>query len=581
MQTVTRHCAGKPLHRVLRSLTLFFAPVLVLASAPVAARPNVLLILTDDQGYSDVGYNGNPWLKTPRLDALAAQGLVFSHFYTQPMCSPTRAALMTGRNPIRLGVIDTQSGVSILPPAEVTLAEVLAENGYRTGLFGKWHLGDNAPARPQDQGFQRVLTFTGGMIGASYSPPGGRSYFDPILIDDGIDRKMPGYAPDIFTDAAMAFAKRSVDEKRPFFAFLSLNTPHHPLTVSDAYADPYRKMGLSEETSRYYGMISNIDWNVGRMLDLLNGIGALDNTIVVFLSDNGTSSLHQQKDLWQIGLRGRKSFVYENGIRVPFIMKLTRTMAHKGVRETPVGVEDIMPTLLKLVGIDSDLTFDGMDMGPTIASKRAKPPPRDLFFQFHRGIDPVAFRNIAIRRGKLKLVQPVGRGNEAFGAGAGRYEVYDIDRDPAEQNDLASTHPKIVEAFKARYAKWFAATARRNPDLVETWIGSTTQNPVELTRQDWVDGGLEDGQNGHYRLNVQRGGTYRFTFRWSRLLTSTHAVSVQLGDKVFARQILQSEDEARIEDVRLQPGRIRLEASLMLDGTRNGFERIIIERTGD
>jgi len=246
------------MHAKIRGLLLL--PVLlsalgILAACSTIQKPdrglNILVIMTDDQGYSDVGYQGHPVLETPRIDGLARDGVVFDRFYAQPVCSPSRAALMTGRYAMRLGIMDTQGGNAILPPDEITIAEALQSGGYRTGLFGKWHLGDNAPSRPQDQGFDTVLTHVGGMIGMPYNPPQGRSYFDPILIDNGEDRSFDGFAPDIFTDAAIAFMTNGArQDTAPFFAFLSFNTPHHPLTVPDAFADPYRELGLSEETAR-------------------------------------------------------------------------------------------------------------------------------------------------------------------------------------------------------------------------------------------------------------------------------------------------------------------------------------------
>ncbi len=183
----------------------FLGCCVLLAQAGFSQRPNVVLIMTDDQGYSDVGFNGNPHLKTPVLDRFSEGATVFDQFYACPVCSPTRASLMTGRSALKTGVIDTQEGMSILRPSEVTVAEALKEAGYRTGMFGKWHLGDNAPARPIDQGFDHSLTHVGGMIGAPYNPLDGNTYFDSVLIEDGVERATEGYCVDVFTDAAVDF----------------------------------------------------------------------------------------------------------------------------------------------------------------------------------------------------------------------------------------------------------------------------------------------------------------------------------------------------------------------------------------
>lgn len=561
------------------AIWLSAALLLTFASGARAEAPlNVILVLTDDQGVSDVGFNGNPHLQTPNLDALAAQSVRFDTFYAHPVCSPTRAALMTGRNPARLGVLDTQSGYSILSPGEVTLAEVLLDAGYATGLFGKWHLGDNAPARPQDQGFERVLMHEGGMIGMPYNPPGGRSYFDPILIEDGLEKRFAGYAPDIFTDAALDFMRDAQAEGRPFFTYLAFNTPHHPLTAREEDAAPYRALGLSEETARFYGMIANIDANIGRVTGFLKEAGLADRTIIIFLGDNGTSSLHTEPDLWEIGLRGRKTFTYENGIQVPFFMHVPMAEILRGSRSAVAIAEDVMPTLLGLLGIPSQLPFDGRNQMPIIRDPSRPDPVRDLYFQFHRTSAPTPFRNIAVRRGNMKLVQPVGRSpSEAFSPDLARFELYDLAKDPKEQHNIASQHPEIVAALKASYSRWLAQAWDGSFEPVRTLIGSARQNPVMLTRQDWLGGGLFDGDNGTWALNVEQAGTYRFTFHASRLLDTQTPVTIELGDQRFTRVMLGSEIDTRIEEIALAAGLTTLSAWMDVDGKRHGFERVAIE----
>ena len=562
-------------------LHLFLPAMIALGSVGAAeARqpPNIILILTDDQGVSDVGYNGNPHLHTPNLDELASQSVMFDTFYAHPVCSPTRAALMTGRHPHRLGILDTQSGYSILSPGEVTLAEALKQAGYETGLFGKWHLGDNAPARPQDQGFDRVLTHEGGMIGMPYNPPGGRSYFDPILLDDGVERRFSGYAPDIFTDAAVAFMREQHQAGKPFFAFLPFNTPHHPLTALEDDAERYRALGLSEQTARFYAMISNIDENIGKVRTFLEHAGIAGNTIIIFLGDNGTSSLHRQDDLWEAGLRGRKTYTYENGIQVPFFMLAPMADFTPGSRDAIGVTEDIMPTLLDFLEIKTGIAFDGRSQLPIIADPETPDEIRDLFFQFHRTSAPVPFRNIAVRRGDFKLVQPVGRmPAEEFSLALARFELFNLAEDPFEKNDISARHPEIVEELKAAYSRWLGDVWDGSFKPVRTQIGGEHQNPVVLTRQDWLGGGLFDGDNGTYVLQVARSGTYRFTFHASRLLRDDRTVRIELGDTAFDRYILRSEINTRIGQIELEAGPTTLSAWINLDGERHGFERIEIE----
>ncbi len=578
--------------RLLLSLLLTLLPTVMSSAIAADDRPNVLLILTDDQGYSDVGFNGNPIVNTPTLDKMASQAIVFDNFYAQPVCSPTRAALMTGRYAIRSDVIGTQQAVSTLPPSATTIAEALKAGGYRTGLFGKWHLGDNAPARPQDQGFDRVLTHEAGMIGMTYSPLDGQSYFNPILKEDGVNKRFSGYSADIFTDATIDFilATDNADNKAPFFAYLSFNTPHHPLTVSDKYADPYRKVGLSEETSRYYGMISNIDENFKRVLAALKAKGVADNTLIIFLGDNGTSSLHKQKDLWEIGLKGRKTYVYENGIRVPMFIKLPLSQTTQATQATTTqpkitvkritnlaSVEDLMPTILDITKVSTKVQFDGQSLVPVLADPSIELPDRSFYFQFHRGTKPVPYRNIAARKGAFKLVQPVGRQGE-YSDKTARFELYNIEKDPNELNDIAASNPEKLSELKADYDAWLEDANANGINPVKTWIGSELQNPVNLTRQDWQGGGLFDGDNGFYDLEVKTAGKYRLTFRWSDLLHKTHDVTIKLNDTVIKKQILLEESEARIEEIQLDKGPLRLEAWVDIDNKKNGFRFIEIEK---
>jgi len=542
-------------------------------------RPNVLLIMTDDQGYSDVGFNGNPLIRTPIMDRMAFEAEVFDFFYASPVCSPTRASLLTGRYALRTGVIDTQEGSSILPPAEITIAEVLQGAGYRTGMFGKWHLGDNAPARPLDQGFDHALTHIGGMIGAPYSLLDAQSYFDPLLIENGREKQFEGYVVDRFTDAAVDFIRSSGED--PFFVYYAPNTPHHPLTVADRYARPYRDAGLSEDTSRYYGMITNLDDNFGRLLDVLEEVGAADNTVIIFLGDNGTSSLHKQDDLWASGLRGAKTYVYENGIRVPMFIKLPGELGKGSRQNRRSSVEDLMPTILDACGIDPLSEMDGHSLVPLLTGDSASVTERALYFQFHRGTQPEKYRNAAIIRGSHKLVQPVGRGIEPFSRDTMRFELYDLSQDPLEQRDIAAENPQIVNSLKSDYSAWFDEVTAAGYTPVPTWIGEEEASKTFLTRQDWRGGGLFDGDLGYYEIDVRSAGLYQITCRWSELFNSAHAVTLQIGEQELKNQILYAESECRFDEVYLPAGRSKLEAWVEIDGEKNGFRFMEIEKLTD
>lgn len=567
--------------KLIHRLTILFASVFLLCTGTVSradSPPNVLLVITDDQGYSDVGYVGNPWIKTPVLDALAKKSVVFDRFYATPICSPSRAALLTGRYAYRTGVTDTQGGYSILRPSETTIAEALKPAGYRTGLFGKWHMGDNKPARPVDQGFDTYLTHVAGMIGMSYNPQDGNSYFDSILIENGIERRFKGYCMDVFTDAAIDFVSASDEE--PFFLFYAPNTPHHPLTVADEFADPYRDAGLSEQTARYYGMITNIDYNLGRIMDTLRENGQDENTIVIFVGDNGTSSLHKQEDLWEYGLRGRKSYVYENGIRVPMLIYVPTLDLQAKTLNDPAIIQDLMPTILELCGIDPLENLDGWSLVDLMQgnSNPEQWTDRPLFFQTHRGSSPVRYRHIAVIHGKHKLVQPVGRGFVDFDTSQAKYELYDLEADPFEKQDLSAQRPDIVQRFIDKYEQWFDDVCSDGFEPVATWIGDDDQDVITLTRQDWLGAGIFDGDLGVYRLMVRSQGTYRITGRWGHLLSTTHPVQLRINDRIFEREILYAESECRFDAIELEEGPVELEAWVEIDGVRSGFRYIHIEK---
>lgn len=560
-------------------LPLIFAVTLFIPFSGIAAKPNVLLVMTDDQGYSDVGFNGNPIVQTAVMDELAARATVFDKFYTTPVCSPTRASLMTGRYPLRTGVIDTQEGMSILRPSETTVAEVLKEAGYRTGMFGKWHLGDNAPARPMDQGFDQTLTHVGGMIGAPYSHLDANSYFDPVLFENGLEKAFKGYCVDVFADAAIDFIRDSGDE--PFFVYWAPNTPHHPLTVAEHYAEPYLKMGLSEQTALYYGMITNIDDNFGRLLGVLEETGKLENTLIIFVGDNGTSSLHRQEDLWESGLRGRKTYVFENGIRVPMVIKLPGVSAQGARVQERASIEDLMPTILEVCGVSAPGEVDGLSLVPLLAGASESLPLRSLYYQFHRGVKPDRYRNIAVIREPYKLVQPVGRGIEPFSLETMRFELYDLASDPHETRDIAAQQPEIVARMKTDYERWFADVCAEGFEQVPTWMGEPGQGKVLLSRQDWRGGGLFDGDLGVYKIEVRTAGTYRITCRWSELLQDTHPVTLKMGDLTLEKAIHYAEAQCRFDAIELSAGPSELEAWVEIDGKKNGFRFIEIEKLSE
>jgi arylsulfatase/arylsulfatase A len=540
------------------------------------ARPNVVVIVTDDQGFGDLGWTGNPVLRTPNLDRLAREGVVLERFYAEPVCAPTRAGLLTGRYAYRTRVVDTYRGRAILDPQERTLAEWLGEAGYRCGIFGKWHLGDNAPSRPIDQGFQDALVHRGGGIGQDSDPPGGSSYYDPVLFRDGQPVQTQGYCSDVFTDAALRFIEANAS--RPFYVHLAFNVPHVPLEIREgverwkAVVSAARgELNLEDDpaaietTARVYAMVETIDRNVGRLLGRLRDLGLDESTLILFLTDNGP-----QQRRWNAGLRGLKGSVYEGGIRVPFAARWPGRLPAGRQVAVPSHVIDVVPTVLEACGIElsePELQLDGRSLWSLWTGQAETVPERYLFAQWHRGDVPVEGRGCAVIGSRWKLVQAAGTAeNRPFEA---RWQLFDLSEDPAETQDRAVENPEEVERMREVYRRWFAGVTSRGFDPVRIWVGSETESPVVLTRQDRRGGrgidGAEAGatetaagrlKSGWY-LDVVRGGRYRLDVVWD---DGSGRVELEAGGVVREVEVTGTRDRATGGLVLLEAGPARLDA---------------------
>jgi arylsulfatase A-like enzyme len=564
-------------------LSWCIVPLFADESAKTQRRPSIVLILADDQGYGDVGFHGNPKIRTPHLDRLAKQGIELTHFYVSPVCSPTRASLLTGRYNYRTGAIDTYLGRSLMYPDEVTLAELLRAAGYRTGIFGKWHLGDNYPLRPIDQGFDEALVNRGGGIGQPSDPPGGGHYTDPILQHNGRGQPTKGYVSDIVTDAALEFIAK--DRQRPFFVYLPYNCPHTPLEAPEDLYRQYREMDLTkgpfsavgrplpkkantDDTARVYAMLTNIDDNVGRLLARLEELGLTRDTIVVFLSDNGP-----QQPRYNAGLRGRKGSVYEGGIRVPCLMRWPAHLPADKMIDACAAHIDLLPTLLSACGVEKPAfpAIDGIDLMPLLMRQRQDLPERTLCFQWHRGDVPEMNRACAARRGRFKLVQPLGANGEPLPAPL-KFELYDIESDPFEMHDLAAEQPDAVVRLRREYEAWFRdVSATRGYAPVRIALGTPHENPVVLTRQDWRGerAGWGPKNLGHWEVDVAAAGQYDVTLRFAAAGAAGTA-RFSLGPVQRETPIAKGDRECRFSSLPIAAGAGRLEASIITDGTTDG-----------
>lgn len=360
------------------------------ASATPEKSPNVILILTDDQGYGDVSCNGNPYLTTPNMDRIAAEGAQFHRFYVSPLCSPTRASLLTGRYHIRCGTHWVTSGRETLRLDETTVAKALRPAGYRTALFGKWHLGENYPYVPSSHGFDEFVGFREGNC---------LTYFDGIFERDGRPQLTQGYITDYLTDEAISFLEHN--QNQPFFLYLPYNAPHTPYQVPEEYYYKYKSMKLSPETAGVYAMIERIDENLGRLLTALDNLRLAENTVVIFLGDNGLNGTR-----FNAGLRGAKGSVYEGGIRVPFFVRWPgKIPAGQRVAQMASHI-NVYPTILDLCGVTPPraLPIDGLSLRPLLEGTAAKWPDRLIYTFNWRPNHPTAMYPGSVRSQRYSLI---------------------------------------------------------------------------------------------------------------------------------------------------------------------------------
>lgn len=425
-----------------------------------ADRPNVVLIMTDDHGWWDLGINGNKTIETPVLDRLAGQGVYFSRFYCSPVCTPTRASLMTGRYFQRTGAIDTYCGRDTLDEREITLGQVFQQAGYRTGIIGKWHLGRYMKYHPCNRGFDEFFGFWQyGFI---------NRYDDS---DELFRNREPvvtaGYITDVLTDAAIQFVR--ANRERPFFLYVPYNAVHSPYLAPDENIKKYLDKGVPLDQARIYGMVERVDTNVGRLLGVLDEEKLADNTVVMFLSDNGGTSSY-----FKAGLRGRKGTVWEGGIRSALMARWPGRFPAGARVQAMAQHIDLFPTLCELIGakVPTDRVIDGRSILPLMREGKGVSPHEYLYHQWCR-VRPSADKDWAIHSTQYKLVNG---------------ELFDLQSDPGEEKNLAAEHPEVVRQLRAEFERWFAdVTAGRDYGRVPIEVGRADENPVEIDIT-WADG---------------------------------------------------------------------------------------------
>lgn len=484
-------------------------------------RPNILLIMTDDQGWGDVRSHGNRLIDTPVMDALAASGVRFDRFFVSPVCAPTRASLLSGRYHLRTGVHGVTRGFETMRSEEVTIAEILKKEGYATGCFGKWHNGAHFPCDPNGQGFDEFFGFCGGHW---------NNYFDTTLQHNDRMVKTKGYIADVVTDAAIQFMEQNRDI--PFFCYVPYNPPHSPFQVPDNYYDKYKNRGLDDELACVYAMCENIDDNMGRLLRKLDSLRLRDKTIIIFLTDNGPNT-----DRFNGGMRGRKGSVHEGGIRVPCFVNWQGHIPEGKTIPYIASHIDILPTIVEFCGLPEPetLPLDGKSLVPLIKGENADWQDRMIFTHWAgRG-------SVRTQRFRLTL-----EGEKA--------ELFDMVLDPAETEDVSARHPDIFNSLRNAYAGWHREAASDGFEPVPIALGYDERQVVELPghegflapaggkgidykgasgwANDYITNWTSVGSFVYWEVDVVSSGTYEFALKYACSAGDTGArICLEIGNE--------------------------------------------------
>ncbi len=567
-------------------------------TAMSAERPNVILIITDDQGYGDLGCHGNPAACTPQLDTLHAQSVRFTDFHAAPMCTPTRGQLLTGLDAPRNGAVNVSSGRTLLRADLPTIADLFRAGGYRTGLFGKWHLGDNYPYRPQDRGFEESLWFPSSHI-SSLPDYWENDYFDDVYCHNGTRQRQQGYCTEVFFSEAMAWTADRVSAGEPFFLYLPTNAPHAPLFVPtgdrQAAEDAFRRVEheLPElpptqraAIVRFLAMIRNVDTQVGRLREFLQEQGVERDTILIFMTDNGSTfgPLY-----YNAGMRGKKCELWEGGHRVPCFFHWPH--GDIGPPRDIAGltqVQDILPTLMDYCGLERPHSpaLDGISLAPVLRGETAVPEDRMIAVNYSRmpgDADYPSPDNASVMRRegaavlwkRWRLLEDVA--------------LYDLDADPQQQENVIEQHPDVAAHMRGYLDEWWSDVAPLANEVQHIIIGNDAENPMMLSACEWRDVFVDqqrqvriaERKNSYWHLLVEQPGRYTFELRrWPResglkmqdacaatevtdgvydegVAMPIHRARIRIGPQQCARTV-GAEDEAAVFSLQLEPGPVLL-----------------------
>ncbi len=474
-----------------KSLLVSLLLGLSLAMVHADKKPNIIFFITDDQGYGDLACHGHPFLKTPNLDKLYSQSTRFTDYHVSPTCAPTRAALMSGRNPFEAGVTHTILERERMALGLPTVAETLQDAGYTTGIFGKWHLGEADDYQPGSRGFDEVFIHGAGGIGQRFDGAQGdvpgNSYFDPTIRHNGSFVKTKGFCTDVFVQEALGWIREQKDQ--PFFAYIPTNAPHGPFIVGEEYKAMYRDHVEDENSAAFFGMITNIDENIGLIMEKLDEWGIANDTLLIFTTDNGSA---KGSRIFNAGMKGGKGSQNQGGSRVPLFFRLPgKTEAGRDLDQLARHI-DIFPTFADLVGVDiSSLGLEGRSLMPLIETPDAEWADRTLFFhggrwpktgasgKFGKGDsnpDSYKDRKFAVRSDKWRLV--------------GTDTLYDIENDPGETTNVMDQHPEVAAELRKAYEAWWA---KARPLMVNEDAPLDVEKPFEANYlKQKADGGIPD-----------------------------------------------------------------------------------------
>ncbi|MEC5125746.1 arylsulfatase [Verrucomicrobiales bacterium BCK34] len=502
--------------------------------ANAGENPNVIIVMTDDQGYPELSAHGNPILETPNMDTLHSGSVRLSDFHVAPMCTPTRGQLLTGIDAAKNGAINVSAGRTLLRPELPTIADIYKEAGYRTGLFGKWHLGDNYPFRPADRGFEETLWFPSSHIN-SVPDVWNNDYFDDTYTRNGTLTEYKGYCTDVFFDEAISWMKDRAEAKEPFLTYLPTNAPHSPYWVPEEYTEAMEKKVAAAEAAgvikgrhpqkrsdliKYLAMIKNIDDNIGKLDQFLKDSGLFENTILVFLTDNGSTLA---ETYYPAGMRGRKTQLWEGGHRVPcFIRWPEGDLKHGTDLDGLTEVQDLLPTLLELSGIETEASFDGIDLTPSLRGEAPVDPDRTFIINYSRM--PFSYEYPAPDSPSIMRREMAGVLWKRWRLLEDK-ELYNLETDPLQQKNVINAHALVAARMRKSLDQWWDEVGEKANEPQRVIIGHEAENPTLLTACEWLDVFVDQQsqirratlKNSYWELDVAEAGEYEFELRrWPR-----------------------------------------------------------------